>query len=143
MCQILKLLGNNKILSVLNLKSGFHQILLKDSDIEKTAFYVNNGKYEFTRFRFGFKNAPSIFQRTLALTIYAFDHAIGAVLSQDDRAIDFISRTLPKIEGGYETAKKYVSHLYGGSKEKMYTDHERLARDSNWKGGILIDGSLA
>jgi len=30
------------------------------------------------------------------------------------------------------------SYLYGGSKVKIYTDHEPLTHDCNWKGGIAI-----
>jgi len=51
--EIIAQIGDNKIFSILDLKSGFHQIPLKDTDLEKTAFAVNGAKYEFTRLPFG------------------------------------------------------------------------------------------
>lgn len=62
---ILSNLGKAKVFSTIDLESGFHQILMKPEDIEKTAFSVNNGKYEYIRMPSGLRNAPSIFQRAM------------------------------------------------------------------------------
>lgn len=56
-------LGRAKIFSTIDLESGFHQILIKEGDREKTAFSINHAKFHFIRMPFGLKNAPRIFQR--------------------------------------------------------------------------------
>jgi len=50
---ILSNLGKAKYFSTIDLESGFHQILMREADIEKTSFSINNGKYEFLRMPFG------------------------------------------------------------------------------------------
>ncbi|KAJ3700787.1 hypothetical protein LUZ61_004492 [Rhynchospora tenuis] len=58
---ILKKVGNSKIYSKFDLKSGFHQVAMDPDSIEWTTFVVPNGLYEWLVMLFGLKNVPAIF----------------------------------------------------------------------------------
>lgn len=71
---ILDKLGRSQYFSTIDLASGFHQIEMDPKDIEKTAFTVENGHYEFTRMPFGLKNAPATFQRVMDNMLRGLQH---------------------------------------------------------------------
>ena len=49
----------------LDLTSGYHQIAMEETSIQKTAFRMNWGHFEFLVMLFGLCNVPATFQRPM------------------------------------------------------------------------------
>lgn len=50
------------VFTLLDLKSGFHQVKIAESSRKYTSFVTHCGQYEYLKMPFGLTNAPAVFQ---------------------------------------------------------------------------------
>lgn len=114
-------LGKATVFSKLGLKTDFHQIRVRNEDIEKTAFKTKYGQYKFLVMPVGLCNAPATFQ-ALMNSIFNAVIDVYLVVYLDDLLIYINSHLehLSHLEAILSWLKD--NELYvGTSKYKLFT----------------------
>lgn len=142
-------LGTANWFSTLDLRAGFHQILLQPGEEPKTAFQTHCGHYEFNVMAFGLTRAPGTFQRAMNSTLAPglrrfmlvfFDDILVYSHSYEEHLyhLDLVFQWLAKDQWRVKLSKckfaqreiSYLGHVL--SERGLSTDLAKIEAISSW-----------
>lgn len=142
-------LSGAKWFSVMDLKSGYYQVEMKEEDKPKTAFTCPLGFYEFNRMPQGVTNAPSTFQRLMEKCVGDL-HLSEVLVFLDDiivfsdtleehelrlmkvlhRLKDYGLKLSPGKCQFFRSSVKYLGHLVDA--QGVHTDPDKISALKDW-----------
>jgi hypothetical protein len=128
-----------RVFSKIDLRSGYHQMKIRPSDIPKTAFSTRYGLYEFTVMSFGLTNAPAyfmnminkVFKEYLDKFVVVFIDDILIYSKNDSEHEEHLRMVLQKLRDNQLYAKF--------TKCDFWLDEVHFLGHIITKGGIVLD----
>eukprot|EP00253_Pinus_taeda_P012699 PITA_12699 len=137
------------VFSKIDLRSGYHQIRIKDEDIAKTAFRTRYGHYEFVVLPFGLTNAPATFMCLMNSVFHQFLDKFVLIFIDDiliysrskeehEKHLRMVLQTLREHQlyaklskcDFYKEEIQYLGHVI--SKDGIAVDPEKIKTILDW-----------
>lgn len=148
--EILEALSGSKYFSVLDMKSGYHQVEIEEEQKETTAFTVGPlGFFEYNRMPFSLSNAPATYQRLMEQCLDGLHLRICFICLDDvviffnsfEEHIDRLQRVFgrimqcglklsPKKCSFVQEKVKYVGHIV--SEKGIEADPDKIEKVRSW-----------
>jgi hypothetical protein len=144
-----------KVFFKIDLRSGYHQIKIRASDIPKTAFSARYGLYEYLVMSFGQTNAPRYFMYLMNLVfmpeldkfVVVFIDDIMVHLRNEDEHTMHLHIVLQRLHNHHLYAKfskcdfwlreiKFLGHTI--SQDGISVDPEKVQEVMNWKPPTIV-----
>ncbi|WVZ71061.1 LOW QUALITY PROTEIN: hypothetical protein U9M48_019687 [Paspalum notatum var. saurae] len=129
------------VFSKIDLRSGYHQLKIRPSDIPKTGFTTKYGLYEYTVMSFGLTNSPAYFMQLMNSVFMDYLDKFVVVFIDD---ILIYSKTEAEHEEHLRLVLQRLREhkLYAKfSKCEFWIDEVRFLGHVVSKGGIAVDPS--
>ncbi|KAK1677859.1 hypothetical protein QYE76_038707 [Lolium multiflorum] len=126
-----------KVFSKIDLRTGYHQLKIRATDIPKTAFTTRYGLYEYNVMSFGLTNAPAYFMNLMNKIFMNFLDKFVVVFIDD---ILIYSKSEEEHEQHLETVLETLRHhqLYA-----KFSKCEFWLKEVGFLGHILSAGGIA
>ncbi|XP_070013295.1 uncharacterized protein [Nicotiana sylvestris] len=119
-----------RVFSKIDLRSGYHQLKIQDSDVPKTTFRTRYSHYEFLVMSFGLTNAPAVFMDLMNRVFRPYIDSFVIVFSD---GILIYSRRLGKHEQHLRVVLQTLRE------QKLYA---KFSKCEFWLGSVAFMGHI-
>jgi hypothetical protein len=125
------------VFSKIDLRSGYHRLKIRESDIPKTAFHTRYGLYEYTVMSFGLTNAPSYFMYLMNKVFMEYLHKFVMVFIDD---ILIFSKTMEEHE---EHLRLVLEKLRSNQLYAKFSKCEFWLTEVTFLGHVISTGGVS